>query len=779
MNSAGVLWIKGKPGSGKSTVARLISDRLAACSDSADVLTAESTTDRDKAVVVAGFFYSARLGLTAMGHHYMLRSVLYQLVTQNHLLYRHYQSTYRRLVQEQFGTLTWRFQNSKQDDRYHDALRGLEQDSRVRVSWFLEDLEAVFEKISTDESADRGKIFCILDGFDESVEGTVDVKWRDEYMSVRRRTLLWLTKLAVREDAQPWLKVMVLSRPTTDIRHALAGFHSITVEEFNQPAIEKIVDSGLTSISSSMRKWASLDSGRTFDMSSFSDWRQSPEPTLTTLRSIRERILKRANHTVLWVVLVLKELQAPLAKKGVYTLDTLDRALNDLPEGLEELYKELIHRLFIGRNEGAVIKARNMLVWACFAQRPLSLLEFRDAVAATGWRASSGLAFKEHLDRNRIQLFDADNLGPVERDVIDSCGCLLEVVYEVPTRGFVQVTHQTVRDFLVRQDRAAKPLDLSYDEADVHISGALHEYLVFCTETPISVPDFAEALEPPFFNSLITPLFQHCEHRPFLRYIMEYRSGLRSASSKQESESEYWHVDTILKKRSIFNELPAAHDDVTSFVSAMAKYFRDSHLNWCRFRGLPWFRNPEERFSGLVESAVKDVAPWATTGPFPQHASGMKQLNHAFAATKPFFPVEQANVQSNRFSEGRRGQSRSAEIQSTGGTRSTANSLLCPGCGMVGHVVAECLSAQDRVQLQGALSESLSQDLFDRAPPHPRPFADADYFLRRDSPSHRHTKVRCFRCNQRGHIKRDCPENPAKRGNPVPSNRLTPSPRPR
>jgi hypothetical protein len=70
----------------------------------------------------------------------------------------------------------------------------------------------------------------------------------------------------------------------------------------------------------------------------------------------------------------------------------------------------------------------------------MTLEELRDALAINGWPGKS-TSLKEHLQRSRIQLFK-DNWAPMEREIIDKCGCLIDVVRPAASIGFKnQVRH--------------------------------------------------------------------------------------------------------------------------------------------------------------------------------------------------------------------------------------------------------------------------------------------------------------------------------------------------
>jgi energy-coupling factor transporter ATP-binding protein EcfA2 len=720
--AGGVLWITGKPGSGKSTIARMITERLVPSpepnADACDVPGAS----RSLPSVVASFFYSSRLGATAMGHDYMLRSILYQVLTQNQALYRHFQSTYRKLIQEQYGLSTWHFRNSGQDDRdqINEALNLL-QHKDLPVSWTIEALENVFENIAEEIEANQTKIYCILDGFDESDEGSVSVSWQNESMSVRRRTLYWLTELSLRKVAVDWLRVIVLSRPTADIKFAQAGFNNIIVEEHNGPAIEKIVNYRLTSISRTMRKWESVHSGQNLDRSSpnLESWEDYPGPTLTTLRSIRAQILKRANHTILWVVLVLKELEFTLGKSGVYSLEDVDKTLKSLPEGLEELYKELISRLCARRSKAELLKARHMIMWACFAKRPLSLLEFQDAVAATSWTGPSDLSFAEHLNRNRVQLFNQTNFAPIEQDIINSCGCLLEVVKlgyryqdgDVVLTFKVQITHQTVLDLVLRQDRSAEPFYWSRDEAENQISSAIHHYLVHCTETRSCLPE--PEMGSSFVQDGIMPLFNHVHCHQLLNYILQNRHC---------GSVPIWQAnDPIpLTMRNLTHTLPgpqkhsAGHEDINIYITSMLNSMEQARKQWNRSNFNIWSNAPADPND---KSRPKKGSSRLGTELVFSKPSNMYTGNEIFSPRTEPSPKFAMAVAANFPRHNATLQARDTAVH------------LSPG--------ESRASSRSPVQTSD-MTESSS----------------------RNSPSndHRQTRARCYKCRQRGHLVKNCPQ---------------------
>ncbi|PTB63414.1 hypothetical protein BBK36DRAFT_1181894, partial [Trichoderma citrinoviride] len=78
-----ILLIEGKPGSGKSTLTKYFNEHMSERQPAAS------------SAIVAKFFYSYRDGSLHRSHHSMLRSLLYDIISQDHAFFYHIQSEYR------------------------------------------------------------------------------------------------------------------------------------------------------------------------------------------------------------------------------------------------------------------------------------------------------------------------------------------------------------------------------------------------------------------------------------------------------------------------------------------------------------------------------------------------------------------------------------------------------------------------------------------------------------------------------------------------------------
>lgn len=566
-----VLWIQGKPGSGKSTIARMITKRLGEQGTTTFCLSKSKDADERGNALIADFFYSARMGEKGTRHVYMLRSILYQLLSQNTSLYEHFKPTFRELLER------------------HQEL--------AEVRWQVSDLMKVLENIAEDDSVGRAPLMCVLDGFDES-EGFSDTASSAEHLVMGRIELLnWLTNLSRNHSHFSWFKILVVSRPSTDIQRILRREETIIVDHHNGSAIAVLVNAGIQQIKTTVSDWARIDSESMDDGEATSRvWEDVPEGIDSSLPPVRERLLKRADGCILWVILVLQELLR-LYQSHRLTIAELEETIDSLPQGLEELYIELVQRLQRRIGVSGLQQARKMLIWACFSQRPLTLDEFRDALAMTDrpFDLSDSLP-SNYLHRHRIVLPQKHNWAPMERFITDTCGCLLEVVQPISAKrsvglGHVQLTHQTVKEFLVRRDDRLNALDINPGTARCAMFNTLANYLL----SSIPGPSWASKDVENWQISDYKRLAKHFQDRPLLLYVFEllqqyHSSGLtcsfmssyeRTLQSRQQEYS--WHLMQFLRTKVYVEDQTSYRPPIPGSFDYHIAYSSSSHEQGRRF----------------------------------------------------------------------------------------------------------------------------------------------------------------------------------------------------
>lgn len=188
--SSGLLWIQGKPGSGKSVLAKTIQNHL--------LMSTGSKYASIPSQIVGSWYYSRRHQLDS--HDLMLRSLLLQILEQERSLFSQIQ-----LRQARFP--------------FHPNLN-LEPDILMEA---LLDL-----KVPGEGSV---PVCCIIDGLDEE---RVDTRFDF--------TIGPFIDGLLKQPSR--FKIIALSRPLAN--KAFQRYHHIVLERVNSPDVEKIIDTGLT-----------------------------------------------------------------------------------------------------------------------------------------------------------------------------------------------------------------------------------------------------------------------------------------------------------------------------------------------------------------------------------------------------------------------------------------------------------------------------------------------------------------------------------------------------
>jgi len=199
-NQSRLLYIQGKPGSGKSTLTKYFKDNLMKRELNAHPATA----------ILASFFYSFREGESQKSHYNMLRLILYDILNQDESYFYHFQKEhreYRKLEQQ----------------RYNDL-----------PAWHYEALKRVLLSIGDHPRVGRLYLYLVVDAVDESSD-------KD-----RCNILRLLFQLCAK--ARCIIKVFVASRPVVELDHQMARFQKsgvIRMQDMNVSDIRSFVDSFL------------------------------------------------------------------------------------------------------------------------------------------------------------------------------------------------------------------------------------------------------------------------------------------------------------------------------------------------------------------------------------------------------------------------------------------------------------------------------------------------------------------------------------------------------
>jgi ankyrin repeat domain-containing protein 50 len=176
LDASRLLYIQGKPGSGKSTLTKYFNDNLL------------EREPRAKSAIVAKFFYSYREGEPQKSHYNMLRSILFDILNQNEAFFYH------------------RFQI---EHRRQAILRNRGNGDLIAQHYEL--LKEVLLSLRDHSPAER--LYLIIDAVDESEDDD-------------RRTILNLLFDLCSNTKYCVLKIFVASRPLGLLDSQRSKFHS-------------------------------------------------------------------------------------------------------------------------------------------------------------------------------------------------------------------------------------------------------------------------------------------------------------------------------------------------------------------------------------------------------------------------------------------------------------------------------------------------------------------------------------------------------------------------
>jgi ankyrin repeat protein len=211
------------------------------------------------------------------------------------------------------------------------------QSSRDLDKWSLRALWDVFVSLLC--CSGHEIIWLVIDAMDECQETETET-----FLTL---LLSLLEPGAIKEKT---LKIFLTSRPYDSISRTLYRDHIKKIHihrEMVLPDIEKVLSKQLEDIQ------------RQFSLSS------------TEIQELKGRLAQKSDGMFMWAVLAMKE----LGRSALFaTFGSLEDLINDLPQGLTELYDKAWLKLDRSHNENVDL-ARKILIWILLAARPLTLSE--------------------------------------------------------------------------------------------------------------------------------------------------------------------------------------------------------------------------------------------------------------------------------------------------------------------------------------------------------------------------------------------------------------------
>jgi len=442
-----MLSLEGKAGSGKSTLMKHILDSLVqenqmCYEDEALYVTTgpkpkpqfhsqeeeldQEEMDQPDIVIVASYFFHARGG--EISHYDMLKSLIYQIVSQDKRLFSACEKRYRRL-------------------------REREPDRTSVVAWDFGELQQAFLEIvryqmSSDHNQVSIRYYFLIDALDES-----DDKKVEQIVDLFRYEL----------TATPHtIKTVLASRPIRDFgsSQSTPGSLYTILEGQNGEDIGIYTDS---------------------EMSFLLHDTDNPDQVSRTalFLSITGYMKANARGVFLWVVLICRALKH-YTRNG-YSPAGLKRELVSLPKDLEGFYQMMTKRLDSNLEPRALQEARKILNWTIFARKALTIAEMGDIIAIPFDKGIQFSPSPSFLEDHRVVGWRG-----VKQKMRHTCGDLVEIIQHNPgsnkieENDTVQLIHQTVREFLLQDKGIAKPLNTNLVLGTETVVGVCARYLEVC-----------------------------------------------------------------------------------------------------------------------------------------------------------------------------------------------------------------------------------------------------------------------------------------------------------
>lgn len=421
-NKSELVWLSGKPGSGKSILSKHLVDDFT------------RIFSKQQGVVIASFFFNDRGVELEKSQEGFLRGLLYQMLSAVPSLFKHILPRYRSM---------------------RDVTRNLSH-------WHLEFLEEALILMIGDPKVKR--VIVLIDGLDECQEGS------------KIPVLDFITETFAK---QPSSQIFITSRPEPAIDGRLRPYPTIRLDSFNNEDIKTYVTQELQ---------------KPRDKIAY-----SPE----TVKDLAEATIRRSKGVFLWVKFVVTELAEKMY--GGSTELELKETLDAIPESLQGIYFRILKKI----EKGTDSEAWRMLEWVLFAERPLTLAEFRYAIAIGS--PTNNFDSMAAIDSSGAIVETPEQM---RTRLCRLCGGLLEAGAGLDVASeneVVQLMHQSVKEFLLTIWTTSSPDRITSPQAQTHLARVCLKAVTF--------PDYVVPRKP---------------MKPFLEYATIYWA--KHASLAEASE---------------------------------------------------------------------------------------------------------------------------------------------------------------------------------------------------------------------------------------------------
>ncbi|PVH81097.1 hypothetical protein DL98DRAFT_654283 [Cadophora sp. DSE1049] len=354
----GVFWIKGKPGSGKSTLMKHLS----------------TSRNLDKLILTPRSLVKTKFFFTSGGSHLdqtlasFLQSILYQILKQRNDCYQrllpqlhaHLKKCWEAECKRRWknsldsmkqpaasqpnedqnpqGSSQTKAQTKKADFMPKEEKHYTTKEKCVSLVWDAQTLTILLLS-AVEEEKITSRMLLFIDALDECREAD-----RDLVQNFLKRLL------AASKKSPVILDICISSRPDTAIDIVIDEERTILMQEHNESDILTFVDGELISRSLNLR-------GR------------------DQYQALARRVIEKSDGIFLWVLLVVPRLRNAI--RSGERMSTLTDLLEELPERLEDLFRNIIGRV----SDNHLVETIRMIQLVVLAERPLTLEEFRHAIS--------------------------------------------------------------------------------------------------------------------------------------------------------------------------------------------------------------------------------------------------------------------------------------------------------------------------------------------------------------------------------------------------------------
>ncbi|CAI7636814.1 unnamed protein product [Penicillium manginii] len=368
--SCGLLWVKGKPGAGKSTLMAFLHDKL------------KESQDGIHDIIRLDFFFTARgteMQRTPLG---MLRSLLNQIFYRDATIRPHVREVYEQRCRQFGGERKWEWPQTILEELLVTAILA---------------------------SANQQPVIIFVDALDEAGAESA------------QKLAAYFHRLVDRADKKKLtLQVCISCRHYPILESARAK--AICVEDHNQDDIATYIKDTLL------------------------ETELEDLPNQEIREVLVEELSQHAKGVFQWACLIM-----PLVKEKFIEGESISDIrdwLGDVPADLEKVYVYILSNVITARNRD---QSFLFFQWVCLAERPLTIVEIRYALAAQNAQIASS-----RIEWEKLHGFVESN-ERMKRRIKALAGGLAGVVSSGNDEETVQVVHQSVNDFL-----RAKGLALLY-----------------------------------------------------------------------------------------------------------------------------------------------------------------------------------------------------------------------------------------------------------------------------------------------------------------------------